>query len=255
MTNSTSHKAIDLVAASADMSDKNKRLAKIIVQARDAHSAHTDLASAFDMITALPEATEAAGLGSKWANHAVSALITSAIVLYARATKSNSKHRATLDLLSVFTDDEKEAHEWICNLRNNVLAHYGPGETFNGAAWHEEKVLLPLDRPTDARVLMASRRVAESPEVTAKVKKQIHRAMVLAQQVIEKRDAALISALEAAMQADQEFADFLKGFVVDLESIFEGHPISETVLNGPRLGNSTSIVWASVVEKIPRTQY
>jgi hypothetical protein len=228
------------------MPDQHKRLAKIIMQARDAHSAHTDLASAFDMITAMPEASHAAEGGVKWANHAVPALMASAILLYARATNSSSKHRATLDLHSDFSNEEKNEHDWICNLRNDALAHYGPGENFNGAAWHQEMVMLPLDRPNDARILMASRRVAASPEVVSRVKKQVHRALILAQRVIQRRDEALVDEANKAMTSDEEFAVFLKRFVIDMEEVFEGHPITEIAINGPRLGPSTEIIWAPV---------
>lgn len=242
----SSPKAIDLVAASAEMPDQHKRLAKIILQARDAHSAHTDLASAFDMITSLPEAALAADGGVEWANHAVSALLTTTILLYARATKSNSNHRATLDLHAFFSNEERKEHDWICNLRDDALAHYGPGEIFNGAHWHQEMVMLPLDRPNDARILMASRRVAASPEVVSRVKQQVHRALILAQRIIQRRDEALVDEAEKAMDSDDQFTAFLKRFVIDLKDVFEGHPITETAINGPRLGPSTEIVWAPV---------
>jgi len=245
MSAAATHWAIDLAAAVPDLAAKFPKLAKMIAQFRDTQSARSDLTSAFDMIGAIAQAAQAADQGEDWAGRSVPALLIAAIILYSRATRTSSDHRSTLDLYHLFSDTEREAHTWLCNLRDDALAHYGPGPSFGGASWHGEHVLLPLDRPQDVRILHATRRVTATDEVMDIGQRQIHRALMLAQRIAEKREEALVDELNRAMHTDGGLADILNAHKVDMAALFGEHEIGDAIFNGDRI-SPTRFIWNNV---------
>ncbi len=72
------------------------------------------------------------------------ALLTTAVALYARATStSGSKgERGSIQIVDALTPDQREDHEAIVSVRNQVLAHVYTNETIAGADWHGVKVIL-----------------------------------------------------------------------------------------------------------------
>lgn len=237
--------AIDLQRAALLLPEKFRRVSRTIEQFRDAHSAHTDLSIAADMLEAMKAAGTADAVKLPWANDARNALFLSAIVLYARATKSNSDHRQRLDLIPYFSVPEKAEHQWLCDLRDKALAHYGPGSIPGEMPLHDEFILLPLDRPSDSRVLVASRRSIPTDQTVGRVSKQVRRAMICAQRVIEKRDAGLVKMIDESM-GDDEFIEVMKSCKVAMDELFDGHPVKDDILSGARLGMSPKTIWATV---------
>lgn len=74
---------VDLLAAAADLSAEYPKIAHMIMCLRDAHSAHTDLATALDMVESSPDASNVAELHI-WAQHAAMAMLQMAVILYVR---------------------------------------------------------------------------------------------------------------------------------------------------------------------------
>ena len=183
---------IDLGAAADGLPDQYRHVAGSIRAFRDAHSAHTDISQALDMLQSVgPAQTDADG-GNPWAQHAVPALIYSAIVLYVRATKSSSDHRATFNLASDLPDRLKVVHDRLCLLRDGAIAHYGPGRVGAGRAWHEERVIIPLDHPGGMQLVAASRRVAFPPGLVEDATSLCQRMLIVAQREVEKRERKLV---------------------------------------------------------------
>lgn len=245
MREGTSKLAIDLDRVASLLPEKFKHISRAIEQFRDAHSAHTDLSIAVDMLDAMRAATTADPRELPWVNDARNALFLSAVVLYARATKSDSDHRHRLDLNPYFNESEKSEHKWLCDLRDKALAHFGPGAIPNELPLHEEFILLPLDRPADSRVLVASRRSIPTGHTIDRVTKQVGRSMICAQRVIEKRDSRLVGLIDKSMN-DQDFIEVVRSCKTDLDKIFDGHPVKDDLLSGDRLGMSPSTYWATI---------
>lgn len=94
---------IDLSAFAATQPRKS-RLRQAIIRLRDAHSAKTDLMSADDFASQLDAAKDAIAASPVAAAPETIglALLYSAVVLYARATKTTSDHRALSKYMTSF---------------------------------------------------------------------------------------------------------------------------------------------------------
>jgi hypothetical protein len=174
----------------------------------------------------------------------VPALWQSAIILYVRATNSDSQHRSTLNLRGKFDEEELRRHERLCALRNDALAHFGPGPIANGGKLHEERLLLLLDRPNEPRLMIASKRLGLSPQLVSEVRAQVHRAMILAQREVEKREQVLAERLNVLTEsAGDDFFAILRQHKIDLDELFGSHPATEVFADGDRSGIRTGMVW------------
>jgi hypothetical protein len=168
-------------------------------------------------------------------------LVYSAIILYARATHSDSKHRVRINLTKHFTPAQKALHDRIVTLRNDALAHYGPGEISEGFAWNEERLVIPMDRPAEARIMLVSRRVGYAPGLPSEMAAHIARVLLMAQREVERRDTELTEALNATIDDDGGFFDLAVQHKIDLDDMFGGHPAA-ALLDGDRTGMRTEIV-------------
>lgn len=190
-------KVVDLLAAAEEMMASYPLVAHKITRLSDSHSAKVDLDISLDMIAACPDASRADDAGLAWAQHAAMAMMHSAVVFYVRATKSKSDHRSTLDIRAKFTAEQRSFHDLLCHLRDDAVAHYGPGPLPSGHFFHEEKLLLPTDNPEGGRVMMVSRRTCFAPDFVARFRQHLSRALLLVQREVHKREAALLSDIEA----------------------------------------------------------
>lgn len=236
--------AIDLESLAAALPAKNAALAGKIRRCRDSHSVHTDLMHASDMIRSVGAAFSAVQSGDEWAQHAIPALVYSGIILYVRATHSDSKHRVRINLTKHFSSAQKGVHDRLVTLRNDALAHYGPGEISEGFAWNEERLLIPMDRPTDARIMLASRRVGYAPGLPSAIEAHISQVLLYAQREVERRDAELTEALNTIIDDDDGFFDLAAQHTINLHEMFGGHPAA-ALLDEDRTGMRTEIVWGS----------
>lgn len=234
--------AIDLDAAADGMPSRHKAVANAIRHYRDAHSAHTDLTTAYDMLLSVSDMAKAADGSNAAARIAVPALIYTAVLLYVRATKTSSKHRTALNITNQFSVAEAAIHAELTELRDDALAHYGPGGA--GHVWNEERVLLPLDRADDARIVVASKRSAYTPGFVRRVTPQVHRGMILFQKEMLRREEKLQSHLDAAFESDPDFPIILKSFLIeDARDVFGDHPAAN-IFDGDRQGLRSEVIWA-----------
>jgi len=95
-------------------------------------SVSTDLAEVKKSVEELQTMRE--DLGDK--SHVARALLTHAVVVYCRASHTKAVERYDIGVIGAYSPEQREAHKLIVNLRDKVLAHFGPGE-----GWHEERVL------------------------------------------------------------------------------------------------------------------
>lgn len=236
------HIAIDLEKLADALPAEHVQLARKIRRCRDSHAVHTDLMHSSDMIGSVEAAFEAAQSGTAWAQHTVPALVYSAILLYASATHSDSKHRARINLTKHFTPPQKAVHERIVTLRNDALAHYGPGEITMGFGWNEERLAILLNGPKRGQIMVASRRVGYAPGLPSEMAAHISQVLLMAQRELERRDSELTEALNAAIKEDRGFFDLAIQHKINLDDMFGGHPTA-ALLDGDQAGTRTEIIW------------
>ncbi|KQQ38328.1 hypothetical protein ASG19_04550 [Rhizobium sp. Leaf306] len=90
------------------------------------------------------------------------ALLTSAVVTYARATHTKAITRFKVGIEKCYSPEQKLVHDSIVELRNRCLAHFGPGED----RWHDERVIY-LDSPLGIAVTSVHHRTNFDLDVIA----------------------------------------------------------------------------------------
>jgi hypothetical protein len=129
-------RALDLSTAIKD-EDKDSR-DEFVLSVRKMHAAMSvglDLDAVKASVDRLMEMQENSDgdMPSDLAN----ALLTHAIVIYSRATHTTSKHRYLVGVTKAYTKEQKKLHKVIVDLRDNCLAHWGPGLD----RWYDERII------------------------------------------------------------------------------------------------------------------
>lgn len=70
-------------------------------------------------------------------SHVGNALLTHAVITYARATHSKAVARFNVGVVTAYNSRQREMHNAITNLRDKCFAHFGPGNDF----WNDERVV------------------------------------------------------------------------------------------------------------------
>ena len=235
--------AIDLKAVAKDLPQGRIKLKGLIDKCSDASSIRHDLVVAFEMICAAPEAVRlarAAGGRSVYATQAV-ALINSAVIFYARATKTSSDHRRRLDFVRKFNELEKQRHKMICELRDGAIAHFGPGDIGLKDPFHDEGIFIPLDNPDNMKIFTASRRIFHQNNLERDLRSQIHRALIISEMFAQTANNKLTDYLNENFE-DGFTADFLQNYRVNLRDFFKQDSVVSHILGGSRTGTSSGTV-------------
>lgn len=147
-------------------------LAGKIQRARDLHSLTADLEMALESLDALKLQSERHEDPQDLSSAVTaSALLNNALILYARATKTESDVRRGCDLRSRFTEAEKLVHKELCDLRDDAIAHFGAGGSYSGE-WQAEVVILQFSGSA-AKPGVATRRMALDRKLVARAREQI----------------------------------------------------------------------------------
>jgi len=239
--------AIDLEKLADALPPAHSPLAGKIRRCRDTHAVHSDLMHAAEMVDSVGPAFEAAQGGTAWAQKAVPALMHNAIILYARATHSGSDHRSRINLTRHFDADQMALHDRLVALRNDALAHYGPGEITGGFAWNEERLVIALGHPNQGRVMAASRRVGYAPYLPSQMATHIAQVLISATREVERRDAELVTALNGGILASGDVFDMAMQHTIDIGEMFGSHPAA-ALLDEDRSGAHTEIIWGPMVQ-------
>lgn len=177
----------DLTALSQRLftEDRLKPLAGMINRAQDLASMRADLEIALeslDTLAALFAAPQSDDLSTSVTEYA---LLSNAVLLYARATKTTSVERRSFDLSSRFSEQEKIMHQELVDLRDGAIAHFGSGGSYQGL-WHVEAVILQTNIES-SRVGVLTRRQTRDVELVKRARTQIAKAHSLIDQIcIEK---------------------------------------------------------------------
>jgi hypothetical protein len=127
-------RVFDLTSAALALAgnSKGKRFIKAVRKFQSAISVSTDLAEVRKSVEELQTMRD--DLADK--SHIARALLTHAVVVYCRASHTKAVERYDVGVVGAYSPEQKKYHQIIIDLRNKVLAHFGPGE-----GWHDERVL------------------------------------------------------------------------------------------------------------------
>ena len=237
--------ALDLLSLKEALPKEQRKLKGLIERLSSANSIKTDLQIAYEMMDSLEEALKEAEAANEagvrtWQGNAALALINSAIILYVRATKTSSRHRQTMGFLKHFDEKQKEAHAHLCSLRDDAIAHFGPGATLEGQTWHTEAIFIPLDVRDDLRILTASRRLLKQRQLQELAKAQIRTALEIAESETMKRNSDVVAELNILCSNRDFLASTVKHHI-DLATFFLSEEEADKVLSN-RSGKRSGVI-------------
>jgi hypothetical protein len=185
-------KTLDVKRLADNLPENWSILRQLIGDMGAAHSARSDLIIAADLAGRLVEfQADRHNMSKELAEDTGIAFLFATVILYARATKSKSNHRKSFDLRAKMEPQELEAHRLICELRDDAIAHYGPGKIVAGMQIRDDHMFL-VD---GTQLLFASRNLAGSRSLAELIHRQTQRALLLMQRVHDQRESELIDYL------------------------------------------------------------
>ena len=195
------------LSAFADRLFQEKRmlpLAGRIRRAHDLHSLATDLVMALESLDALNQILMVETHPDDHAKLITeSALLNNALILYVRATKTESDERRGFDLRNQFTATEKIVHKELSDLRDKAIAHFGSGGSYGGE-WQAELAILQF-KGEESRVGVITRRQTVDRNLIHRAREQTDRALALMREAYHARLDELTDTINAATDADPDF--------------------------------------------------
>ena len=203
----------------------------------DAQSLKVDLMLALEASDALKFSFDhSTGQPTQFREASEAALMSYVVLLYARATKSNSKIRKQYDPRPSFTPDELKVHTELCDLRDTAVAHFGKGGSYVGNWVIELAILDVADGVPKAAV--ATRRQIVDRRLLARARAQIGRALQIFEPVAQERINALTEAINVESSADPEFQKEIQQHPLNQELFFGGKDEVEKLRHGRVAGQA-----------------
>ncbi|RWN68716.1 MAG: hypothetical protein EOR99_06075 [Mesorhizobium sp.] len=128
-------KAFDLTAVVEKLHPtRHKELIRAIKAFHAVESVGLDLTDVAASVQLLKDIDKAI---SDQTSHTGNALLTHAVIVYARATHAQAINRFNVGVTGAYNEALKAKHREIIDLRNKCMAHFGPGKDH----WHDEHVI------------------------------------------------------------------------------------------------------------------
>ena len=226
------------LATSIEAKGGDKRISSALRQAWRAQSCSADLEQAQGACDALTQLTEKpASIEPGALLHVQSGLLTTAILLYARATAtggSKSERGSVLLDASKLTPEQQADHETIVRLRNGAIGHVEQGARIAGDLWHRDFLFAKGARPGDWEFSSASLSIGFHLEVTATLRRQLPVATAIVKAKCQERLAKAIAVIRDAKLSDKDLLRYRVdpvewfGSIEAALLIFSGGPGTET---------------------------
>lgn len=137
---------IDFAAFGQVMAKRDKRIEGMINRVRLTQACYADIKGACASIVALDQwmESETSSFTEEQSLTIQSALLTKAVVLYARATHGSADKggRGSIQIKANLPDRLKADHELIIKLRNEAIVHSHLGKSIGDRVWEEQQLLL-----------------------------------------------------------------------------------------------------------------
>jgi hypothetical protein len=209
---------VDLYAVALENQKGHPRLAGLIKKIRDLHSSRVDLEQAQQTL-ALRGRFPNLSSGESDLAHLVQAIAVTSIILYCRATGTESDHRKNrLDVRRWFDEEEKRIHEKMMMLRNNGIAHFGPGDPREEDSYRRDDVIIINDSMNNrSRIRTISRYLVVDEGLMNSLNKIVSRALILINRQFNKDLEYLYEEIDNTIMRDPGFLDLVKSKIIYLD--------------------------------------
>lgn len=166
-------------------------------------------------------------------------LFTLAVTLYARAVQSETKHRASVPVQKSYSEELKAAHDRAMALRNDAIAHYGPGGG-SGAPrpWSEERAVVEVQGGIPSMYFPSVRANYIGANATD-LRKLVEAADLFCRDYIGQAQVDVLAAIHVRALADGDFRGRLFSCPFDANAFFEGSPAASDAAAG--ISRSTTV--------------
>ena len=226
---------LDLAKLAKELPQGFEDVQRLIGRTIDINSSRTDLRIATDLSSHALEFIrdpQPAAAAPKLYEDLILALTSSAVVYYARATKSSSDHRRTFDLRSYFDGPERESHDLLCNLRDDAIAHYGPGELPEAAQLRSDHLVVS----PHGQIVAVSRHTYGTEQLAEMTFRQAHRATLIMQRLFHQEEALLVEALNR-LTSESSVESAKQAALIELGVAIGDEKIATQILDGPGVGH------------------
>lgn len=208
----------NLSALADRLSAENRMLSLVgkIRRSRDLHSLCTDLVMALESLNVFESQLKAPTDPNDHGKLITeSALLNNAIILYVRATKTDSAERGGFDLRSRFNSAEKVIHKELSDIRDKAIAHFGSGGSYDGE-WQAELVILQFNGP-EAKTAVITRRQTIDRNLARRARTQIVTALNLLRTLYFEKLGEVTDEINGTVESDLDFYKEIKPHSLNLD--------------------------------------
>lgn len=169
------------------------------------------------------------------------ALLHNGIILYSRAVHTASKHRKQIDLRNSFTPEQLTVHVELCGLRNDAIAHFGPGKNYNGE-WMRETIALQIFKDEPGRIAGVSRRLALDVALSQRAQVQTKTALNIVVNQFYQVNADLVEEINHNLVQDEVFREAMDQCTMDLGQSLGSEQALHTATAARVVGHSQGVI-------------
>jgi hypothetical protein len=222
---------LDLERVANQLRDKPpyKPILGMIRRYGDVMSALNDLRECGEALEALSKSFPDGVENSELSDHdrvVCGALMAHAIILYARATKTKSNHRGFVSVHRAMSKNLRKAHQKLVGLRDNAIAHYGPGVGGNRPAWARETVALRIAEDDTATLTLLYSRVTLQSDLISDLRSLLSYVVPLLWNMASERADVLLGECQRLHSSDEAFAAWLRAERIDPMVYFGGDAVA-----------------------------
>ncbi len=229
----------DLIKAADKLEKEYPDLAGAIRAIRDINSIRVDLTHAFNFAQTMNAMSDEAqkSQADTALERAHHALLLGAIVLYARAMKSRSDHRKTFDFRPRLNHQDLAMHDQICGLRDDAIAHYGPGIQIGSGGMQKDGLFLAPSNEAEGalRIMSVSQRIVINKRFGARLLEHLGRVSLLVQKDFEDRETKLMEKLNVVIE-NPAVREALTSNTTDLAEYMSSAELAHAVLDANQIG-------------------
>lgn len=221
--------AFDLTefAATLPGGTKERERFKAAVRAcRGIHVDLLDLRSAQGMLAILADVTGTCRRQGRGFNPSegltARALIVSAVIHYCRATHTKSNHKPRADFAKAYSPAEMLAHQQVQKLRDDALAHWGPGDDGTGQLWHDNRVVFARCDNEREGIANPSYTTNSSVETAQRLSNLLLTAIGTAGDGLKTKRDEVYASLAALLAADDTMRERAMSFRFDPAEFYRG---------------------------------
>ncbi len=163
--------------------------------------------------------------------HLVGPLMSWSIILYCRATHTKSDTRNTDSIAAAFDADLLEKHKYLTGLRDNALAHFGPGP-MGSRPWAKDVVVLRVGDDETINIYTPVVRQRHARKANEALQDLLPIALKVLRDLKKRRQEQFFSEFQRLFHEHWRVLRTLSGFIFDADTFFEHHPKAQALVEG-----------------------